>query len=78
MTRYAGRGGHSAARGKIRRGTNGRTRGMTASKDANKRKQLGIKIRNGPTQSIPVIKQPGGKLGGNKGKKLTDITEAWR
>ncbi len=56
MTRYAGRGGHNAARGIVRRGTNGRTGAMAASNDANKRIQIGIKIKNGPTQSIPVIK----------------------
>jgi hypothetical protein len=73
MTRYAGRGGHNAARDIVRRGTHGRTGDTRASNDADKREQLGIKIKNGPTRSIPVIRQPRGKPRG----RHTVITKAW-
>ncbi len=69
MTRYAGRGGHNAARDIVGRGTKGQTGDTRASNDANKREQLENKFKNGPTRSIPVIEQPRGRL--------TVITKAW-
>jgi hypothetical protein len=69
MTRYAGRGGHNAARDMVGRRTKGRTGDTRASNDANKREQLENMFKNGPTRSIPVIEQPSGKL--------TVITKAW-